>query len=271
MRQTVRVRVAPIFSAFLVLLCTTHAQPAAGDSLTAQAGRATVTFLSDVDSSLVILDGRMAGRTPLKIDTISPGIHRVVLQNPDLENWLAESITDTITVDSGSARTLLYTLRRKVSFITDPAGADVVVGDSLAGTTPLVLDRGFARPGSNVSLSKQGYQTVDVDLGPATGEVLSYDLPRDPSKPLEPSPVLDAFADPHSSSTPLYITGAAAVISGSLAAYWKVRADDNFALYQQTGDPSLLSQTHRLDTGAALALVAAQISLGLFTYFLFTQ
>jgi hypothetical protein len=74
-----------------------------------------------------------------------------------------------------------------------------------------------------------------------------------------------------SKTVELYITGAATILSGVAAAYFKVKADDRYQHYLRSGDDALLSQTHRLDTAAGVAIAATQVGLGLFTYFILSQ
>jgi hypothetical protein len=70
---------------------------------------------------------------------------------------------------------------------------------------------------------------------------------------------------------PLFVTGGTALISGIAAASWKVRADEVYAAYRTTPDPSARERTRRLDTSAAVALAAMQVSIGLFMYFLLSE
>lgn len=69
----------------------------------------------------------------------------------------------------------------------------------------------------------------------------------------------------------LYLTGATAIISGATAAYFKIKADDRYQAYQLRGEQALLSETNRLDAVSAVALIATQVSLGLFTYFILSE
>jgi hypothetical protein len=69
----------------------------------------------------------------------------------------------------------------------------------------------------------------------------------------------------------LYVSGGATLVAGVAAAYFKIKADGKNALFQDTGDPALQRETHRLDISAALALLATQVGFAFFTYFLLSD
>jgi hypothetical protein len=78
-------------------------------------------------------------------------------------------------------------------------------------------------------------------------------------------------SDNNGSSLRLYISGATTIIAGAASAYFKVKADNTYSQYVRSGDPNQLSEVNRLDTAAGIALVATQISLGLFAYFMLSE
>jgi hypothetical protein len=207
------------------------------------------------------------GRTPLTIDSLAAGLHRLRLIHPDMSNWLTIPVEDTIRLSPDEHRTLQYTFEQGRSIVSIPSGAEVVIGDSVVGTTPLTFLPGQIPAGSPVRLRKTGFSPASADFSPATRGVLTVTLipergiPAPTEEDLVPAPWLGR----------LVIPGAVAVLSGGLAAYFKIKADNHQTAYLATGDPSQQSERDRLDNMAAVFLVAMQASLGLFVAFLLTQ
>ena len=74
-----------------------------------------------------------------------------------------------------------------------------------------------------------------------------------------------------SGSLRLYLSGGAAVLSGVAAAYFKIRADNRYNDFLVSNDALLRSESKNLDTTAALFLVATQVGLALFIYYLMSE
>jgi len=240
--------------------------------------RSGMTFLSNIDSAIVFVDARRVGLTPVTIDTLAPGKHVVRLVHPDISNWLTHDISDTIVVVTGEERSLRYAFDPNYVITSTPFGADVLLGDSLLGTTPLQLDSGLLPASHHASdssplltIRKHGYEPAGVGLLNAQRGGLSVDLQRKWENAPETETIFKYEERNGSNHLPLYISGAATVISGVAAAYFKTRADDRYALYGGTGDPALLTETQHLDTASAVALVVTQVSFALFTYFILSE
>ncbi|MBI3194510.1 MAG: PEGA domain-containing protein, partial [Ignavibacteriae bacterium] len=74
-----------------------------------------------------------------------------------------------------------------------------------------------------------------------------------------------------SNIVPLYLTSSAAVVSGAVAAYFKIQADNLYDEFERTGDQSALDNVKTYDTVSGIALGVCEINLGLLTYFLLTR
>ncbi|MBI4535423.1 MAG: PEGA domain-containing protein [Ignavibacteriae bacterium] len=254
-----------ILGAAALVRCSASARESVDDTLKGEF--ASITVQTDIDGAVVIIDSQRVGITPLVIDTLAPGWHRLTILHPDLYNWLAGTVSDSFSVNSGDARTLRYAFEARYLVTSSPYGAEVLIRDSTAGTTPLVLkvDRSIR----HVVIRKEGYEDTSVDLRSDHRGILNTNLKKVWQSETEPG--LQDLDHSGPSSLRLYVTGAATVLSGAAAAYFKVKADNKYNQYLQTGDPSLRSETHRLDTASAIALAATQIGLGLFTYFILTE
>lgn len=227
----------------------------------------TLTVQSTPESAHVMVDGKRVGSTPITIDSITPGVHALTLQHPDVEDWLTEPTTDTVTIAEGEHKTLRYHLGTRYLITSTPFGADVVLGDSILGTTPFLASMAIGEQA--LMLRKPGYEpsTVHTDGSNVVAIPLAKLWPNDGNTE-------SYFKEPEGGShktLALVGSGTATVLSGVVAAYLKTKADNHYQQYLLTGDSYHLSQTHLLDTSAGIALITAQVGLGLFTYILFSQ
>lgn len=251
-----------------VSLCRLHGVLGAQ---TVETAGASLTVTANVDSAWIFLDTTLVGRTPLTIDTVPPGTHRIRVIEPDVEGWLSESREDTVVLNTGEQKTMYYELKRKVIIHSIPFGANVLLGDSTIGQTPFLFAYDSSVLARGVQLRKDGFEPAGVVILNSGQRALSINLTRVWDRDLPADYVFRGGDGSKDDNLKLYITGAATVLSGAAAAAFKIRADNRYAMYQRTGDSALLSETRRLDAAAAAALVATQIGLGLFTYFILSE
>jgi len=253
----------PMMLVLFTLLC---ARDAATAGITTR-DSASITVRSIPDNAAVIVDSLDAGRTPLTIDSLAAGLHRLRLIHPDMANWLTIPLEDTVRLSPGEHRTLQYTFEQARSIISLPSGAEVLIGDSVVGTTPLTFLPGQIPAGSTVTLRKNGFSRASADFSLATRGVLSVTLSPERGMPSQ----IEEDLAPGPWSGRLVIPGALAVLSGGLAAYCKIKADNHQMAYLATGDLSERAKRDRLDNQAAGFLVGMELSLGFFITILLTQ
>lgn len=246
-----------------------HVAPVRADS--SGLVRSALSIRSDIDSAFVFIDARLAGRTPLTVDSLAAGTYRLKLVHPDVDNWLTGSLTDSVTLAPGERKIVTYTLGRYMSISTTPSGASLFIRDSLAGLTPILLWVDSTRHSSLFVLRKEGYQEAtlrpwEVPPGPVDIGLVPDFLESGLRSPGGASSMRQGGA-PYR----LYVSGAGTILSGIAAALLKHEADDRQAQYLSTGDPGILAERNRLDNWSAVALVLTQISFGLFTYFLLSE
>ncbi len=225
------------------------------------------TIVTDTDGAMVFVDGVQQGTTPIRVE-LAEGQYTLSLIHPEYESWLRENIQDTIGVFAAMPETLYYTFASRAFITSEPFNAEVFLDDSLLGTTPLVFDAPGSIRDAILHVRKPGYESMVIDFRSAGTGALSVKLERDPLVAPMENLLINYSNDAGASPLRLYIAGAGAVISGALAAHFKLKADDNYAVYRFTRDPALLDRTNRFDTAAALCIAATQVSLGLFTYFI---
>jgi hypothetical protein len=223
---------------------------------------------ADIESAFVAVDGRPAGRTPVVMDAMPPGRCIVEVTSPSPESWYLTGIRDTVTLAAGDTARVAARLQNHVQLLTDPAGIPVYAGDSLAGFTPLLLPGGESLVLQEMTLRPPGASPVRLLHARGAGVLqISLQLPL----PAPESRVMSISDQERGIPLRLLVTGGTALLSGVAAAAWKVRADEVYGGYRLSRDPAAREQTRRLDTSAAVALAAMQVSLGLFVYFLLSE
>jgi len=231
----------------------------------------SLTIRTGTDTAWVFVDSARAGRTPLTLGAIRGGSHILRLVQDDTTSWLTGSITDTVYLSPGESRTLRYAFDRRVMVVTDPSGALVYIGDSAAGTTPLLLTtRQQPLPG-DVHVAREGYESAIVPLPGAGSGVAKAILHKMWQSDAAESPLMTESGSSERTGLRLYIAGGVTVAAGAAAAYFKIRADGRNALYQETGISAYQSDTRRLDVSAALSLVVTEIGFAFFSYYLLSD
>jgi hypothetical protein len=233
-----------------------HAMAQRADS--AGTNAATLRISSEPDSAIVFLDGTRAGSTPLDLEGLAPGPHTLRLVVGEPGNWFSDVTRDSLVLEPGSERQVHYRLDHRFAIMTMPSGAEVLIGDSVAGTTPILISCELARSES-VQVRMKGYAGVGVTVPSDGGSAVVLQLTPEGGAGSE----VQRPVEEGSRLTSILITAGSVAISGAAAAYFKVSADEKNTRYLSTGDPTLRTQRDQRDMDAAVALVAMQVSLGL--------
>jgi hypothetical protein len=263
---------ATLLLSVLALLSSEPGRPQSGaDTVRAASSTASLTVRSDVDSAVVLLDAHPAGRTPLVIDTLAPGVHTLRVIDPDVTSWLATVESDTLMLKPGEARVLHYSLRSMISIDTRPSGARVLSGDTLIGVTPFLLRRDIVSPGTPLAVVKGGFESVMIRPEEAYRGTLRIELrPVWSANPQSASDVAPSISS-SSSAMKISIACGATVLAGIAAASMRIQADDMEARYLATGDPRYLGQRDHYDLQGAVALVLTEIGVGFICYLLLSE
>ena len=165
----------------------------------------------------------------------------------------------------------------RLSVRSNIAGARVLDDSVFLGVAP--LDSVPIKPGTHILrcispgvswFSTPVVETVYVHASESL--VRTVDFPVLNSRNVASAATASALAKEQSiSNFPVYASTASAVVTGVVAAYFKIRADNSYADFRQNGDPGLLDQVHNLDRASGIALAACQASLLFLTYSLLTR
>jgi hypothetical protein len=257
---------------FVLLALAPSALRAAGSvDSTSLPDRCSLTIRSVPDSAWVFIDQERFGMTPVTIDSILPGYHVIRLLQADLSSWVSGAISDSLELGPGEQRTLQYAFDRVVYVSTDPSGARILLGDSVAGSTPLELRLPLQHDGDALTIDKPGYERALIPLSDRSSGFIFTRLEKRWQSTDSENPLLNESGPSSKTSLRFYLAGGATILSGVAAAYFKIKADDRNALYELTGDPALRDETHRLDTAAGISLLATEIGFALLTYYLLSD
>ena len=131
---------------FLTAMLPLVEPPVRAASLPENSDTSRVTILANVDSAIVIIDSARAGVTPLLVDSITPGMHRITLLHPDIANWQTGSVRDTFSVQRGEIRVLKYT----IPVFSDTSGArSPVFRPQNMGSDPVFLNSAVFNSGTS--------------------------------------------------------------------------------------------------------------------------
>jgi hypothetical protein len=211
----------------------------------------------------VFCDTTLLGVVPVLRAPVGQGIHILHYLHPQGEQWIHPALTETLLVEGSVmlARTARFP---DISHITsDPYGAEVRFRDSLLGTTPLFVS--LDTLAGMVTITRAGYEAATL---PAAREIHAILAPL-PGGPASRSVYLST--EQSKSYAPVVAAAGATVLSGAVAAYFKIRADRSYDEYRSTGSSEALDEVHRDDLISGASLAASQLSLLLLGYLLFSR
>lgn len=206
---------------------------------------------SDIPNTIFYVDTIKIGEGNQLTAEIKNGIHKITaFENSD--RWNAKTFVDTINIKCNEDTTINYTFKSSSYIQTNPADAYVYYKDSLIGHTPMFLNDNI----KNIKLVKEGYENVNYHLtdSPIPGIVyLKFNGIKEGKSFFKK----DLFK----------ILVGSLLILGGTTAYFKIKADNNFSKYQDTGNSSYLTKTRRYDLVSGIAFGAVQINFGLIIYY----
>jgi hypothetical protein len=202
------------------------------------------------------------------------------------------TLMSQVGVDSSRSKSLGDSLSipregGRVSIHSNPQGAEVYEGSRLVGMTPIerlpvtggthIFTLFYPSPHSWDAVWKSDTLVVArdqetrsiVDLAVSPKSIMVPE--RIPARISDQGLFLADSKNENGNRWLKYAAGATMIISGVASAYFKDRSNKDFDSYVATGDPSLLSSTHRFDRLAGATLAISQLSFGLLAYLLLSE
>jgi hypothetical protein len=252
--------------ATLVLCASLFGQtPPSTDSLN------TVSIRTDPPGADLFIDSMYVGKSPVNQSGIQQGVHRIRAFAPSVFSWNATVVEDTLQIVSGQHVEKRLVLARTYNVQTEPAGGTVLLNDKPVGVTPLYFI-GSSELAGNLTIRKRGYDSLVVPFNEFKERSVRLRL-----RPIDLSsnpPMNGDLRGPDLVATdhwPTYVSGITMIVSGVTSAILKDKANREFDSYLLTKNPATLSNTNRLDRGAAISLVVSQISFVVLSYLLLSE
>jgi len=203
------------------------------------------------DSIDIFLNNNFIGKGFAKI-SLNKGKYEISAKESPLR-WDAECITDTLNItECGKDTELTLYLQKKAYLATNPQDAYVYEHENLIGFTPLFVPL----ISDTLTLKKPGYLTKSL--------LISHKYSDD---------VINLNAISGSRHKNIFegkafkILAGSIVVFGAATAYFKLKADDQFNQYENTGDLALLNQTRKNDLISGITLGALEINFGILLYY----
>jgi hypothetical protein len=152
------------------------AAPRIADST--KTGLARLSIRSQPDSAAVILDSVEKGLTPVRFDSLSPGLHTMLVKK---KGYFVKKITTMLSPDSLHDIAVVLVRPGGVAVRSEPAGAILYLDNKESGTTPYENEK--LKPGSYaLRLEKAHFQTVERSINVVEGACDTLSVTLAPSK-----------------------------------------------------------------------------------------
>lgn len=248
-----KIFIAIVLSLSISLTAQLHAQ--AAGYLSIRAGEENL--VAQVDSKTVLV-------LPVDSTRLTVGRHAVRIQNA--AQWNALVLDTTVMIAADNASLLTIPERHTYTILSEPSGASITVHDKTLGVTPLSVttDRPMSLP---VALSLSHFETLMIDppLQPVTRARLF------PDGTSEPYRVFDRSHSIRNYGGWIYGSITAGILSGTISALAKTRADNYNDRYLSTGNLSQRDKSKTFDIVAGSTLLITEVSFGVLSYLLLTQ
>lgn len=221
----------------------------------AQDCKSKVNIKTDLDNSLIYINNKLAGNGNLSAE-LGKGIYDITVMTSGKE-WESEIFNDTLLISNcGEDTSLVYLFKNQFYLNSDPQDAEVLIGDSLIGYTPLFISTEI----SQLTLQKLNYESRQISKKDFTGgSIIRLNFTGgEEGKRFYERPLFK------------YLIGGI-VVFGAATAYFKIKADNAFNDYQKTQKQSSLDNTHRYDLISGITFGALQINLGILIYHFLTE
>ncbi|MFQ5648953.1 MAG: PEGA domain-containing protein [bacterium] len=220
----------------------------------------------------VKIDGAFVGYTPLNLLQLDSGPHKIHVAHPDRSNWLDTDWVEQVEIAPNDTLTVNVMFQRSFSINSQPYGAAVYLENEPVGETPVFV-RIVEGETKQVTLSKTGYRDSTFTLGGETTQFYDITLQRS-SHDFDPQ--LQGFKQKGKSKTKVHFFTALglAVASGTLALYFRSKADNKYDRYLETGNPRTFNKFYddakKFDKLAAVSFGTFQVSF-VVSFYLFLK
>jgi hypothetical protein len=226
-----------------------------------------VGFTCTLPGIKVFADSQYVGTAPFTAFSRVEGEHILRYVPPDSGRWPSTAVVETLTFRRGGRLVRTLGVPSTCHLTTEPYGATVRRDGVELGVTP--LDVQFTSTKSLVTLEKAGFETATVPLSGGEPWIHLLLHPKE-GVPADPQ-ALYLGGEQSKNMLPIYVTTGATVITGTAAAILKIKADNRYDDYRQSGDARALTDVRRLDLASGVSLALSELSLVGLAYFLLSH
>jgi archaellum component FlaF (FlaF/FlaG flagellin family) len=214
----------------------------------------------------VAINDSIVGETPLNFKLL-PGIYTIRVFNPKLSSWIENNFSKTVNINANETTEIDVNFYNNIIINSEPFDADIFYNGKLVGKTPYIF------PGDlygNVVLKKNGYEDYFIDLNVAKNYYFNVKLLE---KPETVKPQFLPYENKLTNKRKNFAYGSLAVtvLSGSLSAYIRTKADKEYDKYLTTEKEEYYNKANQIDMYSNITLGVAQISLALFIYLMMKE
>lgn len=221
-----------------------------------------VNINTEPSGAFVYIDSELVGRTPIANLRIKTGTYTLKLKNPEIANWLEQDITQKIEIKENDTLNLYITFEKFIKINSNPFSADILIGDSIIGTTPAIF-KIKDLVGKNLKIKKKGYNDTEVFVDGKTQKIEINLTPRNGAE----TELRTESKNKLNIILPIVGIGLA---SGITSIYLKSKADKLYEQYLKSQEPSKLERVKNYDKAAGLTLLLFEATL-IFSIFLLLQ
>lgn len=222
----------------------------------------------------VKIDGQLIGQTPLDLQMLPTGLHKINISHPGRVNWLDRDWSREVSIAPDDTLVIEVNFERSFSINSQPFGAEVFLEDQRVGETPIfvkLLEGEMKR----LTLSKTGFKDTTMILGLCEEQFFNIPLKRT-KESLDFSLKTKELEFKRKSKTKryLYTSVGLSVVSGALALYFRNKGNQNHDRYLATADPQTFNKffddAKKYDRYAAVSFGTFQVSF-IFSFYLYLK
>lgn len=209
---------------------------------------------SDIQNLRIFINDSLEYKDQFEFE-LNKGFYTIIIQE-DSDRWDAKTEIDSFYLDSCEIKTLLFSSDDEILIDSNPQDAKVFIGDTLIGYTPLQISKDF----NQIILKKEGYSDKEILLDERMSRISA-------SLEFIGQFEREKFFDRSISK----ILFGSMIILGATAAYFKVKADNNYDEYLRSGNLNYKDRTKDFDLISGVALGLTQINFGFLIYKIFSD
>lgn len=225
---------------------------------------ARVSITSSGDTIIIYDKTTLLGTTPLMNKPVSPGIHLFRFFPVTRNEWMDAANTEIVSVAAGESLHLQIELPFRYTITSEPYGATILNENSVLGKTPASL--WLPAEIKSLRLTLPGYLESNVFVTRKESSIHAVLRPEKGFESSLQSPVI--LNSTKQDNLPVYVTASLSVVSGVIAAFFKIKADNYYDEYRNTGFEGNLNKMHSYDRISGVSLAVGELNLGVLTYLL---